>query len=106
MPRVRVYRRADGGAPFVEWFEALRDLRAVSRIEVRVRRAGLGDFGDHRFLGGGLLELRVDSGPGYRVYVGVGGAGLVLLLCGGDKSTQEMDISRAREFWDDHRRRQ
>jgi putative addiction module killer protein len=81
-----------------EWFETLNDKRAKTRIDVRIRRLSLGNFGDVRPVGKGVSELRIDYGPGYRVYFTQHGKILVILLCGGDKSTQDKDIQRAYEL--------
>lgn len=81
---------------FDGWLTVLTDRRAAARIQVRIDRLALGNFGDVRPVGRGLSELRVDYGPGYRVYFSRRGATLVILLCGGDKSTQDRDIARAR----------
>lgn len=83
-------------ADFRRWFASLRDSRAKGRILARLRRLSLGNFGDARSLGGGLHELRVDYGPGYRIYFVRRGDALVLLAWGGDKSRQKADIVRAR----------
>jgi len=80
------------------WFEGLRDLRAQMRIGARLRRASLGNLGDFRSVGQGVLELRVDYGPGYRLYFTRRGEAVVILLAGGDKSSQERDIERARRL--------
>lgn len=79
---------------FVEWLSSLRDAGARSRIEVRLDRIALGLFGDAKFFDG-IGELRVDYGPGYRVYFARRGNEVVILLCGGDKSRQANDIKRA-----------
>ena len=86
---------------FAAWLTALRDRQAAARIAARLLRLGLGLFGDCKPLGGGVWELRVDWGPGYRVYYALDGAKVVLLLTGGDKRKQAADIARAREFWQD-----
>jgi putative addiction module killer protein len=78
-----------------EWFESLKDKRAKARIDVRIRRVSLGNFGDVSPVGKGVSELRIDYGPGYRVYFIQHGNTLVILLCGGDKSTQAKDIQQA-----------
>jgi len=79
---------------FRRWIDSLRDLKGRARILVRIDRLAHGNTGSYRVLKGGLLELKIDAGPGYRVYYAQRGAVLVLLL-GGDKSSQEQDIARA-----------
>ena len=81
--------------PFIDWFARLRDRGARARITVRIRRLSLGNPGDVRPVGGGVSEMRVDYGPGYRVYFVRRGDTVVVLLCGGDKRTQDRDIARA-----------
>lgn len=83
---------------YQRWFEGLRDLDAQMRIAARLRRAALGNLGDHRSLGQGIHELRVDYGPGYRLYFTRRGRAVIILLAGGDKSSQNRDIERAREL--------
>ncbi|MXW92951.1 MAG: type II toxin-antitoxin system RelE/ParE family toxin [Rhodospirillaceae bacterium] len=83
---------------FSDWLEKLRDLQAVARIDLRIRRMSLGNPGDVRPVGGGVSELRVDVGPGYRVYFTRRPDGTVILLCGGDKRRQRADIARARQM--------
>lgn len=80
---------------FAKWFRRLRDRQARARILVRIRRLSLGILGDARPTGGGISELRIDYGPGYRVYFLQRGPTLVILLGGGDKSSQQRDIKRA-----------
>lgn len=80
---------------FAEWLERLADLKARARILARLNAASAGNFGDWAPVGDGVNELRVDFGPGYRVYYMREGAVVYLLLCGGDKSTQRADITRA-----------
>lgn len=80
------------------WFESLKDKRAKARIAVRIRRVSLVNFGDVRSVGRSVSELRIDYGPGYRVYFTHRGNTLVILLCGGDKSTQAKDIRLAHEL--------
>ncbi len=79
-------------------FESLRDLNAQMRVAARIRRVSLGNLGDVKSVGEGVLELRVMYGPGYRVYLSRQGDRLIVLLAGGDKSTQKRDIERAREL--------
>lgn len=83
---------------FAQWLSGLRDLRARARISERVRRLALGLFGDAKPVGGGISELRIDYGPGYRIYFVRRGDIVVVLLCGGDKRTQTKDIKRATEL--------
>jgi putative addiction module killer protein len=80
------------------WLSGLRDERAKARIEVRVRRLALGNAGDVRPVGSGVSEIRIDYGPGYRVYFVQRGPAFVVLLCGGDKRTQDRDIRVAVEM--------
>jgi putative addiction module killer protein len=81
---------------FADWLRALRDRRAAARIAERLRRLALGNPGDVKPVGEGLSELRVDYGPGYRVYFIRRGESLVVVLCGGDKADQDRDIARAK----------
>jgi putative addiction module killer protein len=80
---------------FSEWLHRLKDAHAAVRIVARIRRMELGNPGDTRSVGGGVMELRIAYGPGYRVYYVHRGAEIVILLCGGDKRTQRQDIMRA-----------
>ncbi len=81
---------------FDRWLRQLRDPQAKARVLARVRRLSLGNPGDKKALGRGLLEMKIDYGPGYRVYYKYRGKDLVILLCGGDKRTQQADIDLAR----------
>lgn len=80
---------------FDRWFDQLRDKQGKARIEARLRRVGLGHLGDVKPVGEGVSELRVDCGPGYRIYLASRGLQLVILLAGGDKSSQPRDIETA-----------
>ena len=83
---------------YANWFDSLRDRKARARIDVRIRRLSLGNPGDVKPIGRGVSELRIDYGPGYRVYFLQRGRIVVILLCGGDKASQVTDIARAKAF--------
>ncbi|MDA8108503.1 MAG: type II toxin-antitoxin system RelE/ParE family toxin [Betaproteobacteria bacterium] len=99
------YQDAEGRQPVRDWLLGLRDVQAVSRIEARLARLAQGNFGDTEPVGEGVLELRIDWGPGYRVYFARLGQVVVLLLRGGDKRTQDKDIERAKEYFKDYKAR-
>ena len=82
-------------AAFMDWLAGLRDGQARARIAKRIDRIAVGNFGDTKSVGGGISELRFAFGPGYRVYYAVRGNLVVILLCGGDKGSQDRDIERA-----------
>ena len=96
---VLAFRALDGRVPFDQWLNELDDKRAVARILARVVRLRQGNLGDCKSVGEGVFELRVDYGPGYRVYFGQKGRTVVVLLCGGDKRTQGRDIRLAKQYW-------
>jgi putative addiction module killer protein len=83
---------------FAEWLQQLRDERARARINVRLRRLAAGNAGQARSVGGGVSELKIDYGPGYRVYFTRRGVEIIVLLCGGDKSSQSKDIEAAKKL--------
>jgi putative addiction module killer protein len=80
------------------WYNALNDLNARVRIDLRLNSVRKGSFGDQRHVGNGIFELKIDYGPGYRVYYKKKENDIVVLLCGGDKSTQQADVDRAKEI--------
>jgi putative addiction module killer protein len=94
-----VFRAKDGGAPFEDWLDNLNDKRVVARVLARLARVRQGNLDDCKSVGEGVSELRVDYGPGYRVYFGQKSQILVVLLCGGDKRTQDRDIRPAKQYW-------
>src|SRR6266480_5015659 len=96
-----VYKTAAGVEPFTEYVDSLRDRQAADKIKLRVRRAEMGNLGNHRTVGRGVIELKIDFGPGYRIYTALHGTELIILLSAGDKSTQEKDIVKARAYWED-----
>ena len=102
---VEYYHTLDGRIPFHEWYFALRDKKARAVIRERLTRIERGLLGDCRGIGGSIYELRIDIGPGYRIYFGQDGRTIILLLCGGDKSTQNKDIDTARSYWENYWRR-
>ena len=99
-----MYRTGAGAEPYAEYVDALADRAGAAKIRARVTRAETGNLGDHRGVGGGVIELRIHSGPGYRVYAGLQGHELIILLCAGDKQSQRTDIRNAIDYWDDYRR--
>ncbi|HUX27642.1 MAG TPA: type II toxin-antitoxin system RelE/ParE family toxin [Terracidiphilus sp.] len=105
MFEIRHYLTPEGKDVVLEWQRSLRDTKARIAIDRRINRLELGNFGDHRSCRDGVWELRVDVGPGYRVYYAIAGTQVVLLLLGGDKRTQAADIDRACAYWQDWQRR-
>jgi putative addiction module killer protein len=102
--RLVSYETLSSKIPFDDWIKNLRDHKAQGIILARLRRfAVTGHAGDYKFIGQGVFELRIHYGPGYRIYYGEDGMTLVLLLCGGDKSTQHRDMEQARRYWQDYR---
>ena len=104
--RIEHYLTAgDQRDPYLDWLKQLRDSRAKVAVVRRVARVESGNFGDHKFCRDGVWELRIDVGAGLRVYYGRSGSRVVLLLCGGDKRTQDQDIDRAVAHWQDWKQR-
>jgi putative addiction module killer protein len=99
------YISETGKIPFKEWLERLRDVSARAKIRIRLDRMRLGNLGSNRAVGEGVRELKVDYGPGYRIYFAQEGSHIILLLLGGDKSNQGKDIEVAKEYWNNHKRR-
>ena len=102
---LRYYQTSAGERPFVDWLKGLNDRQARTRIEARLARVAVGNLGDVEPAGEGVMELRIDWGPGYRVYFARVGQVIVLLLCGGDKRTQQRDINRAKGYFEDYKAR-
>ena len=105
MIELRRYQRPNGKVPLTEWLAELRDPRAKAKLQVRLRGLSVGITGDAKSVGEGVYELRERTGPGYRLYYGRHGMSLVVLLCAGDKGTQRADIKRAKQYWNDWKRR-
>lgn len=102
---IQKYVDDGGNCPFDEWFEAL-DTQTQVRIDVRLDRVSLGNFGDRKLVGEGVYELRFFFGPGYRIYYGLVERRLVLLLVGGSKKRQNKDIQVAQQLWAAYQREQ
>ena len=100
--RAEPYTKEDGRQPYDEWLWKLKDLRVKAKIAARVDRAIRGNFGNYRDLRTGIFELKEDLGPGYRIYFGIDGDEIIILLAGGDKGSQDRDIAKAKEYWTDY----
>lgn len=96
-----MYQDKNGNEPFERWLTSIRDNRTVARIDNRLKRVRLGHLGDHRSIGEGVFEFRLDFGPGYRIYFSRIENQQLLLLMGGDKNSQAKDIARAKQYWKD-----
>ena len=103
---IELYKTRSGHCPFDIWFESLRELYTRAKILTRLDRLKLGNFGDCKSLGEGIAELRLDYGPGFRVYYSKIGNKVILLLCGGVKGSQAKDINNAREYLKEYRSRE
>ena len=99
------YLTADGRSPFNDWLLGLKDIRVRARIRAKLDRVSLGNFGDYASVGGGVFELRMFFGPGYRVYFSLEEDQVVLLLHGGTKASQQRDIRKAKSLMTDYRKR-
>lgn len=99
---VLLYADDSGAEPLTRWLNGLRDRRGRQRIEARLLRLEQGNYGDYASVGSGVLELRLFFDPGYRVYFGEDGDRIVVLLMGGDKSSQSGDIELAKTYWNDY----
>src|SRR5258708_23347915 len=102
---LRYYQTSGGARPLIDWLERLGDRQARTRIEARLARVAVGNLGDVQSVGAGVMELRIDWGPGYRVYFARVGQVIILLLCAGDKRTQQKDIGRAKDYFADYKAR-
>ena len=100
---IAYYIAQNGHSPFRDWFETLRDFDARVIIHARLDRLGLGNFGKCESLGLGIYEMKIYYGPGYRIYFARAGSKVILLLCGGDKSTQSEDVRTAYRYWQNYK---
>ena len=98
---IQIYRDENGNEPFEQWLSSIRNNPTLARIDNRLKRVRLGLLGDYRLIGEGVFELRLDFGPGYRIYFGRIGREHILLLTGGDKNSQRRDIAAAKRYWKD-----
>lgn len=101
---IHIYTTPSGKSPFIDWIESLQDKAARYRIKERLDRIALGNMGDSKSVHKGVSEIKFDFGPGYRLYFGKEGK-KIILLCGGDKSSQKRDIKQAHHLWEDYLRR-
>lgn len=102
---IRHYLTSSGKDPYQQWLDKLKDLKGRVVIQRRIDRVANGNFGDHKFCRDGVWELRIDFGPGYRVYYARDGETIALLLYGGSKRAQAADIQEAVRYWLDYQRR-
>ena len=96
------YETESGKCPFREWLESLKDIQARAIIRKRLNRVRLGNLGVNRHVGDGVWELKIDFGPGYRIYFSEDGPKIVVLLLAGNKGSQSKDIVQARDYWLDY----
>ncbi|MEO8400696.1 MAG: type II toxin-antitoxin system RelE/ParE family toxin [Gammaproteobacteria bacterium] len=102
---LRFYRTREGKEPFVEWIESLKDVTGRAHINNRLNRIAIGHYGDCESVGNGVRELKIHYGPGYRVYFSEQADTIVLLLLGGSKRTQNKDIKKAKQLWEEFKER-
>lgn len=100
---VLAYKTKQGKEPFSDWLSKLRNHTAKALIFARLKRLAEGHYGDCKSVGGGVKELRIFTGAGYRVYFGEDGDEVILLLMGGDKTTQKQDIAKAKQWWEEYK---
>ena len=105
MKTVEIYQTKEGRKPFEEWIDSLKDKQAQIIIATRIARIKAGNLGLYRAIGSGVCELKINYGPGYRVYFGQAGTVMLVLLCGGDKKSQNKDIKMAWSYWNDYLKR-
>ena len=96
------YETEDGRVPCREWLDSLEGMPIYDFVMTRLDRVERGNFGHHHSVGEGVTELVIDFGPGYRIYFGQDGMDLVILLIGGDKSSQKADIKTAKDYWENY----
>ena len=104
MIEVREYLDAEGNSPYAKWFDRL-NATAAAKVATATHRMGQGNFSNVKGVGAGVYEYRIDFGPGYRIYFGKAGDSLVILLAGGTKKRQNLDVTTAKAHWRDYKRR-
>jgi len=102
---IEIYEKTNGKRPFEIWIKDIKEIHTRAKILTRLDRLKLGNFGDCKTLQQGVYELRIHYGPGIRIYYGKIGHKVILLLCGGDKGSQERDIAKAKEYLKDYQSR-
>ncbi len=102
---ILIYKTPDGKEPFINWLESIKDKQTKNRILARLDRVQLGNPGDHKHIDQGVWELRLSFGSGYRIYYGERDNVILLLLTGGDKSSQETDINKAINYFNEYKER-
>jgi len=102
---VTLYLTIGGESPFIRWYHSLKDKRANEIILARIARVRSGNIGDFKIIGNGVFEFRIHYGSGFRIYFGLENNEIVILLVGGDKSTQARDIKKAKEYWHDYKKK-
>ena len=103
---IEIYETPNGKRPFEAWIKDVREIHTRSKILTRLDRLKLGNFGDCKTIDDGVCELRIHYGPGIRVYYGKAGSKVILLLCGGDKGSQQRDIAKAKEYLNEYQTRE
>lgn len=99
--KVVIYETANGRSPYQDWFDGL-DKKVQAIVDSRLTRLRQGNLGTYRSVGSGVKELKINFGPGFRIYFGEDGGEIVVLLCAGDKGSQDRDIKKAQEYWTDY----
>ncbi|HKJ97920.1 MAG TPA: type II toxin-antitoxin system RelE/ParE family toxin [Desulfotignum sp.] len=100
---VKEFITKNGKNPFKNWVDNLKNIHIQAKIDIRIARLRLGNFGDTKPVGQGVHELRIHFGPGYRIYYGIEDEKIILLLCGGEKKSQKKDIQKAITYWKEHK---
>ena len=102
--KIKIYKTSSGRCPFDKWLNDLTDRKAQAAIDLRLVRIKMGNFGQCKLVGSMVYELKIDVGPGYRVYFGKIGLQIILLLCAGDKKSQQRDIVKAKKYFQEFKK--